>query len=577
LPHCTQCHTPYESGERFCPLDGGPIVEADEKTDPLIGLTIADRYLIRRMIGKGGMGAVYEAHHIKLDKRVAVKFILDKYTEQRDVLARFNQEARTASRIGHDNIIDITDIGITADGRHYIVMEFLEGEDLASSLEKQRQLPIGRALHLIDQVLSGLGAAHEKGIVHRDMKPENVFLLNRRGKVDFVKIMDFGISKIISAHDSRVRLTETGAVIGTPIYMAPEQAQAAEDMDQRVDLYAVGVMLYEMLCGRPPFVAPSYLALVTKHLHEAPPSMREFRPEIHESLDAAVLKALEKEPSDRYSSAASFAHALKSPAVVGAAPTNVQTIPRNPMPAVMPSVSTGPHASDTDPHPAAFPAPTMRGTGVNWKRHKGPIAIVALALVASAGMVTFAVFNDRGDPMASAATIDAGPEQAPPADASAPVVAPIQKSTLQLTSDPSEADVTVDGKHAGKTPLLLEVAAGNHMIEISRKGYESFKEPKNVRDGVDATLHTQLLKEKRRGKRGGRTDSKSSGSSDSSKPSTDGKKPAGDGKKPAGDSKKPAGDSKKPAGDGQKVTPTDKPKTDGKGNPYGKKRNPYNN
>ena len=234
--------------------------QAGSSSDPLIGRTIAGRYLIRRPLGRGGMGAVYEAQHVGLDRRLALKLILERHTGDREAVERFHREARTASRIGNQHIVQITDVGQADDGQSYIAMEYLEGSDLGQVLRAAGALDPARAIHIMEQVLLGLDAAHAEGIVHRDLKPENVFLTERNGAADFAVLMDFGISKVLAAEEERVRLTHTGVVVGTPIYMAPEQALGEPDLDHRVDLYAAGVMLYELLAGRPPFTGTTWVS-----------------------------------------------------------------------------------------------------------------------------------------------------------------------------------------------------------------------------------------------------------------------------------------------------------------------------
>jgi tRNA A-37 threonylcarbamoyl transferase component Bud32 len=291
-------------------------VRPDPAIDPLIGTVIGGRYQLIRRIGKGGMGLVYEADHLGIGKRVAVKLLLDKYSDDPEVVARFEREARTASAIGDEHIVEVFDAGVTEDGRSYLVMELLIGLSLADVAEATGPMPAARAVPIVRQVLRGLAAAHAKGIVHRDMKPENVFLLQKPDRHDVVKIMDFGISKFLQDRESKVRLTATGAVIGTPVYMAPEQAMGTGEIDARVDLYAVGVMLYELLAGRPPFQAPTYIALVTQHLQMPPPPLQMARPDLPTALVVAVHKALEKDPRDRFASAAEMAAAMPSDAAV---------------------------------------------------------------------------------------------------------------------------------------------------------------------------------------------------------------------------------------------------------------------
>jgi serine/threonine-protein kinase len=272
--------------------------------DSLVGTVLADRYEIVRRIGEGGMGAVYEARHAVIGKRVAVKVLLEKFLEKPELVARLLQEARLASSIGHENIVDVTDFGTTADGRAFVVMEFLEGESLAQLVMRDAPLPLERSLRIVRQVASALGAAHAKGIVHRDVKPENVYLV-RRGELDFVKVVDFGVSKAVHASDEGPewqRLTRTGMVLGTPLYMSPEQARGGDDVDARADIWAVGVMLYECLTGEVPFRASNYLGVISQVLTVQAVSLSRLRPElgIPPAVETVVMRALEKDRARRY-------------------------------------------------------------------------------------------------------------------------------------------------------------------------------------------------------------------------------------------------------------------------------------
>ena len=258
---------------------GGPPPMDSDGEDPVIGTTLLGRYLVTNKIGQGGMGAVYEATHTLIGKRVAVKVLLDKYARKEQVVARLEQEARLASSIGHEHIIDITDFGTTDDGRTFVVMEFLEGESLAECLHREGPLPETRILQIAQQVASALSAAHAKGIVHRDVKPENVFLL-RRKDVDYVKVVDFGISKSLRNSDlgeeDSPRLTQTGMVLGTPLYMSPEQARGDDELDQRIDVYALGVIMYELATGRVPYSGTNYLSIISQVLNDEPVPPREI-------------------------------------------------------------------------------------------------------------------------------------------------------------------------------------------------------------------------------------------------------------------------------------------------------------
>ncbi len=281
------------------PAQTGDHVELRE----LVGTTLSGRYNITRKVGQGGMGAVYEATHALIGKRVAVKVLLDKYAKREALVARLEKEARLASSIGHEHIVDITDIGVTEDGRNFVVMEYLEGESLAECLQREVRLPERRVLEIVQQATSALAAAHKKGVVHRDIKPENIFLLQRREK-DFVKVVDFGISKSLSETDegeeSSQRLTETGMVLGTPLYMSPEQARGDDKLDHRVDVYALGVILYETSTGRVPFQGQNYLSVISQVLSSSPVSPRQIVPALSEEFDAVVTRAMSKDKEDRY-------------------------------------------------------------------------------------------------------------------------------------------------------------------------------------------------------------------------------------------------------------------------------------
>jgi tRNA A-37 threonylcarbamoyl transferase component Bud32 len=277
-----------------------------ERFDPLVGTVLAERYAIIRKIGEGGMGAVYEARHAVIGKRVAVKVLLEKFLENRELVARLLQEARLASSIGHENIVDVTDYGTTNDGRAFVVMEFLDGEALAQLVMRDAPLPVERSLGILRQVCSALAAAHAKGIVHRDVKPENIYLV-RRGELDFVKVVDFGVSKAVHSREEGAdlqRLTRTGTVLGTPLYMSPEQARGGDDVDHRADIWGAGLMLYECLTGEVPFRANNYLGVISQVLTQETVSPSQLRPEL--GIPAAVDRVVK-----RYQQMAEFEHDLE--------------------------------------------------------------------------------------------------------------------------------------------------------------------------------------------------------------------------------------------------------------------------
>jgi serine/threonine protein kinase len=263
----------------------------------LIGVTIDGRYRILTVLGEGGMGTVYEAEHVEIGKKFALKILHPLYSRQADLVSRFRREARAASTIGHPNIVDVSDFGTTDDGLFYCVMERLEGVELGDVLGDLGRLPPERAVAIATQMCRALAAAHAAGIIHRDLKPENVFLTTRDNVADFVKILDFGIAKAPGAEET-ARLTSPGIAMGTPEYMAPEQA-AGKGSDARSDVYAVGAILYEMMTGRAPHEGDNAMEVLHKKANENPVPVRALRPDVPENLESVIMRSLEREPSAR--------------------------------------------------------------------------------------------------------------------------------------------------------------------------------------------------------------------------------------------------------------------------------------
>ncbi|MDI1480573.1 serine/threonine-protein kinase [Polyangium sp. y55x31] len=276
----------------------------------LVGHVIGDKYRVKALLGEGGMGAVYEAEHLAIGRIVAVKVLHPKHAQQADSVARLKHEARIAGSIGHPNICEIYDLGRLEDGTPYLVMERLVGETLDQRIKRDGALPERDVADVMHQVLSALTAAHAKAIIHRDLKPENVFLVRKAGVPPIAKLLDFGISKAID-EDTSTDLTMPGIVMGTPYYMAPEQARGDRGLDHRVDLWAAGVILYEALTGRRPFVARNYNALLVQILTSKHRSLSEVRPNVTRGLERVVDKALAKMREDRYQNALEFQDGLR--------------------------------------------------------------------------------------------------------------------------------------------------------------------------------------------------------------------------------------------------------------------------
>ncbi len=291
--------------------------EADEAS-AWAGRTLAGRYRIVRTLGHGGMGVVYEAEAVAgavgaagRETRFAIKILDREFTRDQAVVARFAREGRAASAAASDHIVRVLDGG-TEDGCPFLVMELLEGEDLGKRLRRERTLPIADALHVTEHVLRGLSAAHAQRVVHRDLKPDNVLLVRRGDDPCFAKIVDFGMSKIDRPPGGTVPvvLTRRGVVLGTPLYMSPEQARGSRDLDGRSDLYSTGAMLFECLTGRPPHVGPTYEQILIAICTDDPPDVRRFRPEASRELAAFVARSLAREPEDRFPTAEVMLEAL---------------------------------------------------------------------------------------------------------------------------------------------------------------------------------------------------------------------------------------------------------------------------
>jgi serine/threonine-protein kinase len=304
---------------------GGPAVDeasgerpraSDVPAPALAGQTIAGRFRLVRLIGRGGMGEVHEAEHIELGRRVAVKIMHGRAATNRTSMTRLKREARSLASLAHPNIVQVLDAG-EHEGWPYIAMELLQGEDLRTRLDREGPMPVGETITITSQILAGLDAVHAGGVVHRDVKPENIFLTKAADGSTFVKILDFGVSKLMEIDSSAGNLTESGTIVGSPAFMAPEQAIGSAGVDARTDLYSVGALLYTMLAGRAPFAAPNIPAVLLAIVEGRCEPLGNLRPGLPTALIDLVAKAMDKERGKRFKTASEFATALQTVAPTG--------------------------------------------------------------------------------------------------------------------------------------------------------------------------------------------------------------------------------------------------------------------
>ena len=310
---CPTCGKQYPPDVQFCPddqeaLQADATVSLNIPSDPLIGLTLDEKYLLEERLGIGGMGTVYRARHLLIDRAVAVKVLNQRLVEDDAARVRFQREAKAAGRLQHINAVAVTDFGQTSEGYVYIVMELLEGRTLRQILTKEAPLETARAVSMMLQASAAVAAAHEAGVIHRDLKPANILFTQSADSPSVVKVLDFGIAKLAAEtldEDDPNPLTQVGVMIGTPRYMSPEQCKGLE-LTPAADVYSLGVILYEMLTGMVPFSGSSPLAIALKHASEYPRPPREIVAAIPEQLENVILRALEKSPEDRPANAAEF-------------------------------------------------------------------------------------------------------------------------------------------------------------------------------------------------------------------------------------------------------------------------------
>jgi serine/threonine protein kinase len=346
---CQHCGREHPPGTPKCPATGESM-----QSPGLIG-TKVDRYQLESLLGAGGFGSVYRAKHVHTEATVALKLLKKSLGADQQMLERFLREARAAASVGSEHIVRVTDAGIAGDGQAFLALEYLDGSDLKELATREAPLPQARVVTLVLQVLDALSAAHARGIVHRDMKPANVFVVQRDGR-DFVKLLDFGISKM-HGDAATSGLTMTGVAMGTPSYMAPEQFFDARSVDARADLYSVSAMIYELLSGRLPFDAESYAHLIVKVRTEQPEPLHQIAAEVPVPLAQVVMVGLAKEAHQRWQSAKEFGDAIRSALVLPAKGSTPAFQPTPERATPMPAAVSAPGLDRTHTPTSALPNP----------------------------------------------------------------------------------------------------------------------------------------------------------------------------------------------------------------------------
>jgi len=487
----------------------------DDEDDSRIGTLLGDHYRVLEKLGAGGMGSVYLVLHVHLKKRFAVKILHPESADRPEAVARFQKEAVAASRLDHDNIVSVVNFGTSSDGTVYLVMEYLRGRPLSQVLARGL-LPLEDVVRIVVPLCRGLAAAHRAGIVHRDLKPENIFV-SRRDTADTVKILDFGVSKIKEGAFQDRKITKSGDVLGSPLYMSPEGSRGDAELDGRADLYAVGVMLYEMCAGQVPFSADNYLRVLHQHVSEAPRPPRSLRPDLPAEVEAIILRALAKSPDDRFQTADELAEALTTavPGVDLAAPLTVtgagRPIPMSALtPTPRPPLAATPRPPAVTPFPAALsitpplplPAPRLTPGAMRAVRRRLPAPLLwagAAALVAGAVVVVWQLRRERP-------TVVASPPASPlpvPAPAPTPTAEPVPPPAaaapveLSVDSTPRGAKVFLDDDPIGETPVSVRVVAGDqkHVLRVELAGFRT-----DVRDVILDQGRTVAVALRRAGK-----------------------------------------------------------------------------
>ncbi len=538
---------------------------APAQTDTLLGRQFGN-YVVRQKLGEGGMGSVYLAEHPAIGKKVALKILHAEFAANHDVATRFFNEAKAVNDIQHPNIVDVVDYGVIQDAGSgtslvYFIMEFLAGQSLTDLVRREAPMAPERVLTICIQIADALSASHNRGIVHRDLKPDNVMLLQRGRERDFVKVLDFGIAKLTGNQAGSSR-TRTGIVMGTPSYMSPEQCEGRGNIDHRTDIYALGIVMYEMITGRVPFVGEGYGEILIQHLTATPPPPSTIRGLIPPHVEQIVMKALEKRPENRYPTMEEFMRAITDPVgyveghggvarfIATPLPTSqgvlppisaVRQNPLTPPPGAMANLPSRPHMTPPPGFMASIPGnhatPTTLGASVGQFGYapaassRAPLFAGLAIAVAAIAIGIFFLVRGGGHDKAPAATAgssqgstatpspEAGTGAAPGSaaasagnaagsvtgsaatgSAAGSAEAIPRMVTIELVTLPPDADVYVgtESKPRGKTPFTLRLPRSDQAVDITYMLNGYNDKREQVTPSSSKELETRLQKQKKK-------------------------------------------------------------------------------
>lgn len=451
---CPDCSNEYDDDLTHCPHDGTPLQLPEWQNNPptdLVGRKVAGRFEVKELLGAGGMGSVYLAIQEPVGRRIALKVLNDELNRDSESVSRFRREAKAASLLKNPHTVTLYDFGQDEDGLLFLAMELLEGETLSDRLKRVDRLEWQNVLEFARQITESLSEAHQAGIVHRDLKPDNIFITHNGSQRERLKVLDFGIARLLKSVEGTESLTQKGIIFGTPGYMSPEQAKGIE-VDSRADLYALGVILYELLSGSPPFTSESIVMLLSQHITEEPEPLHEREPSVPKPVSDLVMRLLEKEPDARAQSAQELL-------------VEIESLMR-PLPLTQPTPTTETSQTDTASQEAA---PSRS----SWAMI---LVIVVLAAIAVVGSVLFtSSFQDQPQ------TPSEGPPRLPTQPASTTPGSPEGQTAelvdIELAATPSEARFWLDGELLGTSPYTIQREQSDtpHRLVVKAPGHATIE------------------------------------------------------------------------------------------------------